>query len=52
MLTGMLRETGKFAVDYFPLAEAFLGRARELEPANPGWAGNLEELRKLRASAR
>ncbi len=52
MLTGMLRGTGKFAVDYFPLAEALLGRAREIDPANPGWASNLEELRKLRASVR
>jgi hypothetical protein len=50
MLEGMLR--GRFAVDYFPLAEALLGRARGLDPANPGWAGNLEELRKLRAGGR
>jgi len=52
MLSGMLRGTGKFAVDYFPLAEAFLGHAREIDPANAAWASNLEELRKLRASAR
>jgi hypothetical protein len=52
MLEGMLRGSGRFAVDYFPLAEALLGRARGLDPANPGWAGNLEELRKLRTGGR
>jgi len=52
MLSGMFRGTGRFAVDYFPLAEAFLGHAREIEPANAAWASNLEELRKLRASVR
>jgi hypothetical protein len=52
MLSGMFRGTGKFAVDYFPLAEAFLGHARDIDPANAAWASNLEELRKLRASVR
>jgi hypothetical protein len=35
----------------FPLAEAFLARAEQLEPANPTWPANLEHLRKLHASA-
>ena len=48
----LLRGTSRFAVDYFPLTETFLSRAQELDPANPAWASNLEELRKLRASAR
>jgi hypothetical protein len=49
MLSVMFR--GTFAVDYGQLAEALLARAVELDPANPDWAQELEEYRKLRADA-
>ena len=41
----------RFAVDHTALSEAFLARARELEPANPRWPSDLEQLRKLRSAA-
>ena len=50
MLTAML--PGKFTVDYFPLSEAFLIKAQELEPANPQWSSILEKLRDLQSTAR
>jgi len=34
-------------VDHAALSEAFLTRAQQLEPANPQWVSDLEELRKL-----
>ena len=49
MMSAMFRAT--FAVDYAPLAEALLARAVELDPANPAWAQELEQFRKLRAGA-
>jgi len=45
-------QPGKFTVDYFPLAEDLLNKARELEPANPAWPTGLEEIRKLQEMAR
>jgi hypothetical protein len=49
ILRGMFRE--RFAVDYVPLAEALLGRAQELQPANPAWPDMLERFRKMRSEA-
>jgi hypothetical protein len=51
MFTGMLRGSGRFAVDYAPLAETLLTRAQELEPANRQWSRDLEQFRKLRTEA-
>lgn len=42
---------GDFAVDYVPLADAFLTKAQALEPANPFWSRSLEEFHKLRSQA-
>jgi len=42
---------GSFSVDHATLSEAFLTRAQQLDPANPHWASELAELRKLRAMA-
>jgi len=41
----------KFVVDHVALSDALLARARELEPANPQWPHNLQQLRELRATA-
>jgi hypothetical protein len=41
------RGPDKFVVDHAALSEAFLTRAQQLEPANPQWVSDLEELRKL-----
>jgi hypothetical protein len=41
----------RFAVDHAALSEALLARAQELEPANPQWSSDLEQLRKLRSMA-
>jgi len=51
MLSAAHRGTDKFAVDYVPLSETFLIKAKELEPVNPVWSSILEEFRKLRSTA-
>jgi hypothetical protein len=51
MLSVICRGPDKFAVDHTALSEAFLTRAQELEPANPQWTSNREQLRKLRSTA-
>jgi hypothetical protein len=51
MFTGMFRGSGRFAVDYAPLAESLLIKAQELEPGNRQWSSDLEQFRKLRAEA-
>ena len=51
MLGAIYRGPGSFAVDHTALSEAFLARAQELEPANPRWSSDLEQLRKLRSMA-
>jgi len=47
ILSALGRGTNKFTVDYAPLAETFLRRAQELEPANPYWSQQLDWLRNL-----
>ena len=49
ILRGMFRD--RFGVDYVPLAEALLGRAQELQPANAAWPNMLERFRKMRSEA-
>ena len=49
MLAAM--QPGKFTVDYVPLAETFLIKAQELEPANQQWSKELERFRELRSTA-
>jgi hypothetical protein len=51
MLGAIYRGTDRFTVDYVPLAETFLIRAQELEPANPQWSRELERFRELRSTA-
>ena len=51
MLSVTDRVSGKFVVDHTALSEAFLARAQELEPTNPRWPADLEQLRKLRSTA-
>ena len=51
MRSVIYRGAEKFAVDHVALSEALLARARELEPANPQWPHNLEQVRELRATA-
>ncbi len=51
MMTGMFRGTGKFTVDYVPLAEALLTKAQQLEPANVQWTTDLDQFRKLRSES-
>jgi len=46
ILSAALR--GKFAVDYFPLAEELINRAHQLDPNDPSYLGALEQLRTLR----
>jgi hypothetical protein len=48
ILSALDRGTRKFTVDFAALAETFLGKAHELEPANPYWPQQLEWLRGLR----
>jgi len=42
---------GALSVDHATLSETFLTRAQQLDPSNPHWARELEELRKLRSMA-
>lgn len=49
MMGAMFRE--RFTVDYAPLAEAYLTKAQQLDPANPNWPLALEQYRKLRQEA-
>jgi hypothetical protein len=51
ILSAIDRGPDKVAVDHAALSEAFLTRAQELEPANPRWSSDLEQLRKLRSMA-
>ena len=51
MLAAIHRGTDRFTVDYVPLAEAFLIKAQELEPANPQWSRELKQFRELRSTA-
>jgi hypothetical protein len=51
MLSVTYRRPDTFAVDHAALSEAFLNRAQELEPADPRWSSDLEQLRKLRSTA-
>jgi tetratricopeptide (TPR) repeat protein len=37
---------GRFKVDHVALAERFLGKARDLDPGNPHWQQQIEQLRK------
>jgi hypothetical protein len=48
MLSAIYRD--KFAVDHAALSEVFLARAQQLEPANPRWQSDIEQLRKLRST--
>jgi hypothetical protein len=45
ILSALDRGTHKFTVDFATLAETFLGKAQELDPANPYWSQQLEWLR-------
>ncbi len=51
VLSATYRGPDKIAVDHAALSETLLNRAQELEPANPQWSGDLEQLRKLRSTA-
>ena len=51
MLSAIYRGPDKIAVDHVALSDAFLDRAQELDPANPQWSGDLEQLHKLRSTA-
>jgi hypothetical protein len=51
MLAAIHRGTDRFTVDYAPLAETFLIKAQELEPANPQWSRELERFHELRSTA-
>jgi hypothetical protein len=51
MRSVIYRGPEKFAVDHVALSEALLARAQQLEPANPQWPRNLEQVRALRATA-
>ncbi len=50
MLAAM--QPGNFTVDYFPLSEELLNKAHSLEPANPVWPADLDQIRKLHDMAR
>jgi hypothetical protein len=52
MLAVMSLQAGKPTVDYVPLSEEFLAKAKALEPANPAWPAMLDQLRALRSNAR
>jgi hypothetical protein len=47
MLSALDRGAKKFTVDYAALSETFLGKAQELDPTNPHWSQQLEQLRTL-----
>jgi hypothetical protein len=47
VILSALDRTHKFTVDFAALAETFLGKAQELETANPYWSQQREWLRKL-----
>jgi tetratricopeptide (TPR) repeat protein len=46
MLSVLYGGAEKFKVDHVALAEKFLGKARDLDPANPHWQRQIEQLRK------
>jgi tetratricopeptide (TPR) repeat protein len=46
MLSVLYGGSDRFKVDHVALAEKFLGKARDLDPSNPHWPKQIEELRK------
>ena len=51
ILSATYRGPDKIAVDHVALSDVLLNRAQQLEPANPQWSNDLEQLRKLRSMA-